>query len=130
MNIHSRHWLKRIVTTFMISSMLTIGLQTSVSADVVSTAELAAQTQAESQRQHISGLLSRDDVRAKLLDYGVSPDAVEERLDNLSASELQQLQDRMDELPAGEGLLGAIIAILVIFMLLDIAGVTDIFPAI
>ncbi len=130
MNISSCHWLKRFVTTFMIGSLLSVGLQTAAYADVVSTAELAAQTQAETQRQQIGGFLARDDVRSQLLAHGVSPEAVEDRLDNLSAAEMQQLQDRMDEMPAGEGILGAVIGILVIFMLLDIAGVTDIFPAI
>lgn len=130
MNIRSSHWLKRFATTFMIGSMLTVSMQTAVYADVVSTAELAAQSQTETQRQQISGFLAREDVRSQLLAHGVSPGAVEDRLDNLSAAELQQLQERMDEMPAGEGILGAVIGILVIFMLLDIAGVTDIFPAI
>jgi len=40
------------------------------------------------------------------------------------------MQQQIDSMPAGEGVLGLVIALLVIFMLLDIAGVTDIFPAI
>jgi hypothetical protein len=41
---------------------------------------------------------------------------------------LASLSAQIDELPAGQGALETILFLLVIFMLLDIAGVTDIFP--
>jgi len=37
---------------------------------------------------------------------------------------------QLDSLPSGEGFLGGVIAIIVIFILLDLAGVTDVFPGV
>jgi hypothetical protein len=50
------------------------------------------------------------------------------RIASLTASELATLASQIDTLPAGEGALETLIFVLVVFMLLDIAGVTDIFP--
>ncbi|MCB1670584.1 MAG: PA2779 family protein [Gammaproteobacteria bacterium] len=65
-----------------------------------------------------------------LADMGVDAQAARDRVATLSAEELEQLSNRMDELPAGEGALGTIALVLVILILLDVAGVTDIFPSV
>jgi hypothetical protein len=76
--------------------------------------------------------IAREDVRAGLLGYGVSPEDIEKRIDNLTASELLQIQNKLADLPAGAdgGVLGAVLAIILIFVLLDVLGATDVFPRI
>ena len=67
-------------------------------------------------------------VAAKALgDYGVSKDQVSQRLDRLTDQELQQLAQKAEELPAGQGV---ILAIILILILLDLLGATNVFPAI
>ena len=61
---------------------------------------------------------------------GVTKEQVSERLDRLSHQELQQLAQKTDELPAGQSVLGAVVLILLILIVLDLLGATDIFPAI
>jgi hypothetical protein len=51
-----------------------------------------------------------------------------QRVAAMSSAELASIAAKIDELPAGAGLLETALFLLVIFMLLDIAGVTDIFP--
>jgi len=70
-------------------------------------------------------------VAAKALgDYGVSQDQVSQRLDRLTDQELQQLAQKAEELPAGQGVVGVILAIILILVLPDLLGATDVFPVI
>ena len=99
-------------------------------ADVVDNRQLAAQHDLQMQRDDVRTLMARDDVRSALLAYGVMPGDVDERINNMTESQLSQIQNQMDSLPAGEGALGFILALLLIFLILDLAGVTNVFPRI
>ena len=65
-------------------------------------------------------------------DLSVDPEEAARRVAGLSDEEIEQIAGRLDDLPAGEGALGAVIgAILVIFLVLlitDLQGLTDVFP--
>jgi hypothetical protein len=101
-----------------------------VQAGMLDTAKLTQQHQSQQERQDIQNLLAREDVASYLKDHGVNPTDVQGRLDSLSDAEISRMHDKLNDLPAGGEILGAILLIIVIFMLLDIAGVTDIFPRI
>ncbi|MGB2247445.1 MAG: PA2779 family protein [Alcanivorax sediminis] len=62
--------------------------------------------------------------------YGVDKEQVSQRLDRLTDQELQQLAQKADELPAGQSVLGAILLIILILIILDLLGATNVFPAI
>tara|TARA_R110002073_G_scaffold34186_1_gene101747 strand:- start:380 stop:772 length:393 start_codon:yes stop_codon:yes gene_type:complete len=120
--------LKKLVTSLAISSILAMGFQSATFADVVTTEQLAQSSALEMKRNQVSTFLARGDVKQQLIDLGVSERSVDQRIDSLTDSEILQMHDQIENLPAGEGLLGGIIAIIVIFLLLDMAGVTDVFP--
>ena len=61
---------------------------------------------------------------------GVTKEQGSERLDRLSHQELQQLAQKSEELPAGQGVLGIVLAIILILVILDLLGATDVFPVI
>ena len=82
------------------------------------------------QREMVKSFLDRGDVQAQLVARGVDAHDALQRVDSLTATELAELSEQIDNLPAGEGAIGFVIGLIVIFMLLDIAGVTDVFPAI
>lgn len=108
--------------------LMGFGWHSQASADMVGTADLLASNQVQQQRADVQAFLARDAVRDQLMARGVDADAASERIAALSASELATLHGQIDELPVGEGLLETVLFLLVIFMLLDIAGITDIFP--
>ena len=119
------------VTFAMIVSMLFLGIQTPAMADIVGTQELTMQVELQLQRDDVRNLIARDDVRSALLGYGVNPADVDTRIDNLTSGELLQIQDQLAVLPAGgNGVLGVVLAIILIFVLLDLLGTTDVFPRI
>ncbi len=115
----------------MIIALLFVSVQAPASAGMIGNAELLSQTELQLQRDEVRELVARDDVRDALLDYGVNPADVDTRLDNLTASELAQIQSQLADLPAGgNGVLGAVLGIILILVLLDVLGVTDVFPRI
>jgi hypothetical protein len=115
----------------MIVALLCVSIQAPAMADMVSTPEMSTQAEMQMQRDEVRTFIARDDVRAAMLDYGVNAADVDARLDNLSSSELLQIQNQLAELPAGgNGVLGAVLAIILIFVLLDVLGATDVFPRI
>jgi tetrahydromethanopterin S-methyltransferase subunit G len=117
-------------TCSLIVSLLVVNLQAPAMADMVDTSALNAQAELQTQRDDVRSFIARDDVRAAMLDYGVSTADIDARIDNLSTSELAQLQGQFAELPAGGGVLGVVVGIILIFILLDLLGATDVFPRI
>lgn len=115
----------RLAVTCAVAALTFSAVQAPAHAAMVTTNQLAG----TSQHQQLSQQLLRADVRQQLLSLGVDPASVQERINNLSAAELNELQSRIDQLPAG-GVLGTIAVVLLILILLDVAGVTDIFPGV
>ncbi len=117
------------VWTMVIMLILGLGTQAyAAPAGMVSTEQLTQHAKLDSQRASVTQFLGREDVQSELMARGVDVVDAEARVQNMTAAELSILSAQIDELPAGEGVLGTVLFLLVIFMLLDIAGVTDIFP--
>lgn len=119
-------WMMALVLVFGLSSHA--AAQADAFSGMLSTEQLVQKVNRDEQRSAVTAFLSRGDVQAQLEARGVDFTSAQQRVGNLSALELASLSARIDELPAGQGALETILFMLVIFMLLDIAGVTDIFP--
>jgi len=125
-----KHTLLRKTLQYSLISMFVLGSLQSHAA-LVDNQQLAQQAQVEHQRDSLRSLLAREDVRAALLGYGVNEAAVDARVNQLSAAELQQMHTRLAELPAGASSgVGLILGIIFIFIILDLLGATDVFPRI
>ncbi len=83
-------------------------------------------------RQRMDDLLQREDVRAQFRSLGVSLEEAQRRVSALSDAEIAQLDARLQELPAGESfagaVLGAILVVLLVLLVTDLLGFTDVFP--
>jgi len=121
--------IRKLLGSTLLALFTLMSVQAPALADMISTDQLAMEQRSDSQRAVLTDFLSREDVRAQLEARGVDAADAQQRIDSLTATELAALHEQIDTLPAGEGL-GIVISIIVIFMLLDIAGVTDIFPGI
>ncbi|MBV9190970.1 MAG: PA2779 family protein [Betaproteobacteria bacterium] len=80
------------------------------------------------ERQHVNQLLARADVQARLSLYGVNASDVQARIAAMSDDEVAQLAAKMDAMPAGGDILGAIVLIFLVLLLTDILGFTKVFP--
>lgn len=83
---------------------------------------------AGAERAQAARLLERADVQARLATYGVSASDVKARVAALSDDEAAALAARIDSLPAGGDLIGAVVLVFLILLLTDILGFTKIFP--
>ena len=81
-------------------------------------------------KQQVMQLMDHKVATQALSEYGVNQEQVSQRLDRLTDSELQQLAQKSEELPAGQGVLGVVLTIILVLVILDLLGATDVFPVI
>ena len=93
--------------------------------------ESVLRSQTDTTRNQLQELLQRHDVKQSLKEHGIDVQEARARVMTLSATELEQIQGRLDTLPAGEGAVGAIVGgavfIFVVLLITDILGFTDVF---
>ena len=99
-------------------------------AAMVTTDGMVANEQRAAMEQKVLRLMEQDAAAKVLAQNGVTPQDVQKRLGRLSNQELQQLTTKADQMPAGGSVLGVVLAVILILVLLDLLGATDVFPAI
>ena len=86
------------------------------------------QTQAaQYNKQQLIDMVSRADVQSKLVGLGVDSDDAIARINAMTDSEIAQLNAEINQAPAG-GVVGAVLTVLAVIAILDLAGVTDVYP--
>lgn len=123
------HALSRLMTKVMIFSFLSVSLYLPVTqAAMVGTQQLLSQQQAQDDRAHLQELLNRADLTAQLEAAGVDPAKLQARIATLTDEEVALLNEQLDQLPAGGGVLGVAVFIFLVLLATDILGYTDVFP--
>jgi len=108
----------QIIGIFMAVTMLLISTpyQSAIAA-LIDTETVLDEGQSQEARDYIKQLLAREDVRSALIAQGIDPLEAEARIASLSDSEVIELVDQIEKLPAGQGALGFVIAVLIIVVL-------------
>lgn len=117
-----------LVFTVMQCLMIPLVHATPVSTGMLTTGEVLAGETRTAHRSSVLRALDREDAAQALTRLGVSSEHLVERLDRLTDAELASLAHQSDSLPAGESAVGALVFILVLLIVLDILGVTNVFP--
>lgn len=115
---------RRMMAGLLIICMGGMGVPLPVYAGIVSTDTVVA----GAERERLTSLLERGEVRARLEALGVDPAKARKRVAALSDAEAAQLAAQMDELPAGGDLLGAAVLIFLVLLFTDMMGYTKVFP--
>ena len=101
-------------------------------AAMVSTNEILKQNKQNLDRERLTVLLDRSEVRKQLEDWGVKSEEAKAWIYSLTDREIAEIVTRIDQMPAGGSATGILVggALLVFFVLLitDILGYTDVFP--
>ena len=112
---------KRLVSSLVIVCIAGLGLP--VHAGMLPT------DAANPERSRVLNILDREDVLAGLKAHGVTPTDVKARVAAMTDDEVAQLAGQIDSLPAGgSDALTIIVVEFLILLILDIIGVTHIFP--
>lgn len=115
---------RRVMAGLLIVCIGGIGAPLQVQAGIVDTDTVVA----GAERERLTSLLERGEVRARLEALGVDPAKARDRVAALSDAEAAQLAAQLDELPAGGDILGAVVLIFLVLLFTDIMGYTKIFP--
>jgi hypothetical protein len=126
--MHPRSIIASFVSVFLLASQCL--LVPAVHAAMVGTQTELARAERAEQEQQIVDTLSRDKARETLAEYGVEPEQIQQRLSRLTDAEVQKLAKRTENLPAGQDVLGFVLGVILILVLLDLLGATDVFPAV
>jgi hypothetical protein len=121
--------LTRWFTTFVGSLFLGVSLiAPTAQAGMIGTQTIVQQQQLEQQRSELKEFLGRDGIHDQLVAWGVDPVDAQNRVDSLNAEEAALMSQRMQELPAGGDVLGAVVFVFLVLLVTDILGFTHIFP--
>lgn len=123
----------RYIALPMIAAMMAITMPLGIAhAALVGTDQIVASPRADIDRARVAAFVAREDVRGEMRKMGVNPDEATRRVAVMSDVEIQRIAAKIDNAPAGQSAVGAIIgAVVLIFIVLlvtDLLGLTDIFP--
>lgn len=121
---------RNTLITFICLSLSGIFIPTSASARIIETGEYLAEKQRQGNIQRINETLMRDSVRAQLAALGVDPEYAKQRVAALTDADLMKLDQKLQNLPAGGGALELVLVVFFVLLILDLTGLTDVFPTI
>ena len=119
---------RRGVTLFLATLMLVPVPLVSQAAVIDTQAAIEFDDRAD-RMANINSMLAREEVRKALIDLGVSPDDATARVEKMTDSELQLLEQQLDQLPAGGSFVGVVGIVAIILVILELLDVTDLFTA-
>ena len=97
-------------------------------AAIVSNSQLINQAQQLNDKNALLQTIRRADVQSQLLDLGVNPANIESRINHMTQAEVAQLNQQINQLPAGGDAVGILVLLFVVFVITDMLGATDVFP--
>jgi hypothetical protein len=131
--MHGLRQLRRGVALVLAVVMFVISMPLgAANAALVSTEQVLAQGDGTAERARVLAFLARAEVREQIVALGVDPNEAAARVGALSDAQVREIAGQLDQLPAGQSAVGAVLgAILIIFLILlvtDLLGLTDVFP--
>lgn len=123
MRIHSS------LTSLVLSAALLVNA-VPVQAAMVGTDSLLMQQSQASQLTEVQAYMAREDVQKQMKALGVDPAVAAIRVAAMTPAELNQAQQHIKDMPAGGSAVGAVLAVFLILILLELVGAINIFSRI
>ncbi len=120
---------QHVVTRLMAVAIISMGFVQVSAAGVIGTQQMVNSEARQDQLARMETLLARQDVAGQLALYGVAPEMVMERVQNLTSAELMELEGKINQQVAGGGIVGLVGAVFIVLIILELVGVIDIFKA-
>ena len=121
------HILRRPTAIFL-SILLALMPLLPAQAAMIGNQQIVNQNQSQQTRDSLQQLLGQEAAQQQLQAWGVSLDQIKGRIDSLTDAELARINQQVNDLNAGSGVLGILLVIFVVFVITDVIGATDIFP--
>jgi hypothetical protein len=107
--------------------LISLPMLQSASAAMISTETAIEMAERQGRIDHINEVLARESVQNTLVRYGVDPADASARVDALTDTELQTLEQQLEQLPAGGGVVEVIGIVAIVLVILELLGVTNFF---
>jgi len=108
--------------------LVCLPMMRSASAAIISTETAIEMSERQDRIDHINSMLTKESVHSALVQYGVDPDDASSRVDALTDTELQTLERRLENLPAGgTGIVEVIGIVAIVLIILELLDVTNFF---
>ena len=120
--------LRLAVVYFLVTSFSFVTFTQTANASLISTQQIANEQIKTNPREQINATLERPEVQAQLESYGISKEDAKRRVASLTDEEVAALNNKIDDLPAGAGVVGAIVFVFLVLLVTDILGLTKVFP--
>lgn len=120
--------INRLIIVLLVVAISTLSSITPVAQAAVISTETILSQQTQSTQSELQSILARKDVRKKLINLGVNPEYVDQRIASLTDHELSQIHQKIGELPAGgSSALAVLGAVFLVLLVLELVGVTNVF---
>ncbi|GLQ29920.1 PA2779 family protein [Litoribrevibacter albus] len=96
-------------------------------AGMVTTTQALAIEQQQYDKEYLLNALNDEAVQTKLIALGVDTDLVSERVKHMTPSEIAYLNENIDNMEAGQGVVGILLLIFLVFIVTDMLCATNIF---
>ena len=114
---------------WFLSALLIIMPMAPLQAAMIGTEQVLNPAQLSEARDNLRQFLDQEAAQQQLLAWGVSPDAVKDRVNSLTDAEVARINNEIENLNAGgTSILGILLVIFIVFVITDVIGATDIFP--
>ncbi len=118
---------KQICVLAISACLISLPMMHSAGAAMISTETAIEMVERQERIDHINEVLARESVRNTLVAYGVDPADASARVDALTDTELQTLEQQLEQLPAGGGVVEVIGIVAIVLVILELLGVTNFF---
>jgi hypothetical protein len=125
-----RHRHRKSLALMLAASLFAAAPHPTARAGVIGTQQYLSTRDRDAALARIDAVLAREEVRARLEQYGVDPLAANERIAALTDEELASLATELENLPAGGDLLPVVGVVFIVLLILELVGVIDIFSKI
>jgi hypothetical protein len=115
------------ISFLLVSALLSLSLGAPAQAAMLGTEQLIAAETSQQQRAYVQELMDRVEVRQQLMAHGVDPAEASARVDAMTDTEVQTLVTQLEDLPAGAGVLGVLAFVLIVLLITDLLGVTNVY---
>lgn len=118
--------MNKFITVSIAVAMLIFAMG-QATAGVYSSEQVVANQQHQYNKQQVLSFVDSAEVQNKLIELGVNPDDAKQRIAAMTTTELDALNSELNDMPAG-GIVGVIVTVLVVVAVLDLMGITDVYP--
>ncbi|MGJ8679526.1 PA2779 family protein [Paraglaciecola sp.] len=117
----------KFIKILSLATLFLLVNSTFVSAKVVSSESVMQIQNTTYQKHQILKMVDTVEVQDKLVKLGVNKVDAVNRINNMTPEEIQSLNTQLNEAPAG-GIVGTVVTVLVVVAVLDLMGLTDVYP--